>query len=66
MNIAALPRKAIIFLKEVRRELRKVNWPTRRQTVRYTITVVGVCIAVAALLGGLDFVFTTLLNTFLL
>ena len=54
------------FLKEVRLEMRKVNWPTRKETVKYTIIIIGVSLVVAAFLGGLDFIFTTLLNNYIL
>lgn len=52
------------FLKEVRLEIKKVNWPTRQETLRYTLIVIGISVAVAAYLGGLDFIFTQLLNKF--
>ena len=58
--------KVVIFLKEVRLEIKKVNWPTKQQTVRYTIIVVGVSFAVAVFLGGLDFMFSTLLKEFIM
>jgi len=64
MNIVNLPSKLITFLKEVRVEMKKVNWPTRDQTIRYTLIVVGVCVVVAAYLGALDFLFSSLLNRF--
>lgn len=54
------------FLKEVKVELKKVNWPTKKQTVRYTLIVIGVSLAVAIFLGGLDFLFTWLISKFLL
>lgn len=54
------------FLKEVRLEMKKVNWPTRKEAVKYTLIIVGVSLAVAAFLGGLDYLFTTLLNKFVL
>lgn len=63
MNI---PNKAITFLKEVRLEMRKVNWPTKQETIRYVLVVVGVSAALAAFLGALDFIFVTLLNKFIL
>lgn len=47
-------------------EMKKVNWPTKKETIRYTLIVIGVSVAVAVFLGGLDFVFTTLLNKFVL
>jgi len=58
--------KIITFLKEVRIEMKKVNWPTRQETIRYTLIVIGVSLTVAIFLGTLDFIFTTLLNKFFL
>ena len=58
--------KLITFLKEVRLEMKRVNWPTRQQTIRYTLVVIGISVAVAAYLGTLDFLFTRLLNKFIL
>lgn len=58
--------KIITFLKEVRMEMKKVNWPTREQTIRYTLIVLGVSVAVALFLGGMDFIFNLLLKEFIL
>jgi len=58
--------KIITFLKEVKMEIKKVNWPTREQTIRYTLIVLGISAAVAVFLGSLDFLFTYLLDTFIL
>ncbi|PIP23293.1 MAG: preprotein translocase subunit SecE [Candidatus Nealsonbacteria bacterium CG_4_10_14_0_2_um_filter_38_17] len=58
--------KIISFLKEVRMELKKVNWPTKQETFRYTLIVMGISVAVAIFLGGIDFVFTMLMNKFVL
>lgn len=52
--------KPITFLKEVREELSKVAWPTREQTLRYTVLVLIVAVAVGLFLGGLDYLLTTL------
>ena len=62
MKIANLPNKIALFLKEVRLEMKKVNWPTRNETVKYTLVVVGFCLVVAAFLGSLDALFQFLLN----
>ena len=48
------------FLKEVREELRKVAWPNREQTIRYTTLVIIVAVAVGLFLGGLDAILTAL------
>ena len=46
------------YFREVRVEMAKVKWPTKNDTVNYTIVVIGVSLAVAAFLGALDFIFT--------
>ncbi len=58
--------KITTFLKEVKVELKKVNWPTKQETIKYTLIVIGVSLAVAIFLGGLDFIFTWLLGKFIL
>lgn len=50
--------KALNFLKELREELDKVVWPTRDQTVRYTVLVIAVALVVGLVLGGLDYILT--------
>ena len=58
--------KITTFLKEVQLEMKKVNWPTREETIRYTLMVIGVAMAVAIFLGGFDLIFTELRNCYLL
>lgn len=58
--------KIITFLKEVRVELAKVSWPTRNQTVLYTLVVIGISLFVAVFLGLLDFGYKTIIDKFLL
>ncbi|MBI2466174.1 MAG: preprotein translocase subunit SecE [Candidatus Sungbacteria bacterium] len=58
--------KLTSYLKEVKMELGRVNWPSRDQTTRYTFIIIGVSLAVALFLGGLDYVFSWLLNKFVL
>jgi preprotein translocase subunit SecE len=53
-------------LKDVQLELKKVNWPSKKETLRYTLIVILVSAFVAAFLGGLDFVFTKILERFIL
>ena len=43
------------FLKETRSELAKVVWPSKKETARYTMTVILFSIAVALVLGAFDF-----------
>ncbi len=42
------------FLKASRMELRKVVWPTRRETVQMTLLVVAVVVVMALVLWGVD------------
>lgn len=46
------------YLSDVRAEMTHVKWPKTSQAVGYTGLVVLISLLVAALLGGLDFVFT--------
>ena len=36
-------------------ELTKVAWPTRQQTLRHSLTVIGVCIFAVIVLGAIDY-----------
>ena len=55
----------ITFLREVRAELGKVSWPSRRQMVLYTAVVLGLCLAFALYLGGIDALATWLVGKFI-
>ncbi|GIU97301.1 MAG: hypothetical protein KatS3mg013_1104 [Actinomycetota bacterium] len=44
------------FLRDVRAELRKVDWPTRRELVTYTVVVLVTVTVMTTLVFGLDFV----------
>jgi len=46
------------FLREVRQELKKVNWPTRQELVAYTVVVLVSVTVLTAFVFGLDFVFS--------
>ena len=47
------------FLREVRGELRKVAWPSRAETVNYSIVVLVTVVVLTAMIYGLDWVFST-------
>ena len=53
------------YLRETRGELYKVTWPTREESQRLTLIVLGVTAAMAIFLGVLDFTFSNLLNLLL-
>jgi preprotein translocase subunit SecE len=56
--------RVVNYLKETRAELKHVSWPTRRQALIYTALVIGISLLTAAALGLFDFVFTTLLENY--
>jgi len=58
--------RLLTYIAEARLELKKVSWPTRQQTIRYTIAVILMSIGVAAFLGGLDFLFSLVVNRLVL
>lgn len=45
------------FFREAWLELKKVQWPSRRQARNLALLVVGTSILVGVILGGLDYVF---------
>ena len=49
------------FLKEVRQELRKVDWPSRRELISYTVVVLVTVVVMTSCVFGLDFVFSKLI-----
>jgi len=46
------------FLREVRQELKKVNWPTRTELIAYTIVVLVSVVVLTSYVFGLDYVFS--------
>ncbi len=50
----------VVFLKEVREELKKVVWPTKDEVIRLTFVVILISLVVGLFLGGIDFILTKL------
>lgn len=50
------------FIKQTQEELVKVVWPTRQEVIRLTGVVIGVSLLVGLFIGGLDYLFTTILT----
>lgn len=57
--------KIINYLKASLAEIKKVSWPTKKETTQYTILVIILSLVVAALLGGLDYVFNLIIQKLL-
>lgn len=58
--------KLVDYIKSTRVELKSVSWPTKKQTINFTLLVIGVSLAVAAFLGFFDMFFSFLLKKFIL
>lgn len=54
--------KVTEYVKQTRAEMSHVNWPSREQTIRFTLLVIGLSLLTAILLGLSDFVFSKLLT----
>lgn len=54
-------RKVIGFFQEVKFELSRVTWPTKNEVIKLTLIVFLVSGILGAYVGGLDYLFTTLL-----
>lgn len=65
-SIANAPSLITSFLREARDELKKVSWPDRPTTIRYTIIVVVASLAVGFVIGGIDYLLTLLIEHFIL
>ncbi|MBI5045861.1 MAG: preprotein translocase subunit SecE [Candidatus Niyogibacteria bacterium] len=58
--------KLVDYIKSSRLEFKHVNWPTRKNTIKFTALVILVSLFVAAFLGLLDVFFTYILEKFIL
>jgi len=58
--------KLINYIKDTRGELKHVSWPTRRQAIVFTALVIIISLFTAMLLGFFDFIFSYLLENFVI
>ena len=58
--------KTRIYFKEVIVEGKKVNWPTRKEALRYTLIVIGISLVVSLFLWSIDMIVTKLLQMFVI
>lgn len=58
--------KLINYIKETKVEMSSVNWPTKKQTINYTLLVIFVSLGIAVFLGAFDMLFAYLLKTYIL
>ena len=45
------------FLKETQDELKKVVWPTQKEVIRLTVTVIVFSVIVGLFIGAMDYLF---------
>lgn len=50
------------FIGDIRDELKKVTWPTRKQTIRLTLVVIIMSLIIGAYIGILDVLLTKVLE----
>ncbi len=50
------------FVRELRSELRKVIWPTRKETIQYAVVVVGSVVVISLFIWIVDSIFSSLLK----
>lgn len=46
-------------------EIKKITWPTRSETIKYTTTVIVVCVIVATILSLFDLLYMQLMEKFI-
>lgn len=57
--------KLVNYVKGSIEEMKKVTWPTKKETYRYTLLIIAISIAVAIFLGSLDYIFSFILKLIL-
>jgi preprotein translocase subunit SecE len=53
------------YINETKAELKHVTWPSRRQSIVYTIVVIVIAVGTGIILGLFDSGFSSLLQKFL-
>ncbi len=66
-QVAVKPRdsfisKATQFLREVKVELKKVTWPSRKQTIGSTVVVIALVMLISIFLGAVDLGLSSLIR----
>lgn len=57
--------RAVRPFKDMKGELKKVVWPTKKQILNNTLIVIGFSLVAAILIGGIDSILTTIVNLLL-
>jgi preprotein translocase subunit SecE len=54
------------YIVEVRAEMQKVSWPTKKRAVKDSAIVIMISLATAAFLGGVDYLLSYLIDEFVI
>jgi preprotein translocase subunit SecE len=46
------------YVRESKREMGKVSWPSRQDTLKYALVVIGLSVFIAVYFSGLDWLFS--------
>tara|TARA_B100000315_G_scaffold150180_1_gene138879 strand:+ start:91 stop:279 length:189 start_codon:yes stop_codon:yes gene_type:complete len=57
--------RVVVFLREVRAELVKVNWPSQQELVGSTTVVIVLSVVLAIFIGLVDFLLSALVSRLL-
>ncbi len=55
-------KKITTYIKDSQGELKKVVWPSKKETRNHTLLVIGISLGVAIFLGAVDFFFNFILE----
>lgn len=61
----SLIQRAVKYFREVRSELKKVNWPTRQELTTYSVVVFGMTTVLTLIVFGMDWGFNKLVISLL-
>lgn len=64
-NFKGVMNKLAQYIQDSRAELKKVVWPSKKETRNHTLMVIGISLAVAAFLGLVDYGLNLLLKLFI-
>lgn len=65
MQVSIPSNKLTNYFRDSYRELKKVVWPTKKETINHTLVVIGISLGVAIFLGALDFFFTWIMEKYI-
>ena len=57
--------RLVNYLKETQSELKRVSWPTQKQSIVYTALVIGISVVIALFAGAFDFIFSRGIDWFI-